>query len=72
MLRLFSFHSFSFLSLVLRSSLLHCKTVKSSPVHILANYVDNMYNRVHIFKETDFNMHIYLIKIEKAAKRTVK
>lgn len=65
MLRLFSFHSFSVAPL-------HCEAMRSSSVHILANYVDNMYNRVHIFKETDFNMHIYLIKIEKAAKRTVK
>lgn len=65
MLRLFSFHSFS-------ASPLHCEAVRASSVHILANYVNNMYNRVHIFKETDFNMYIYLIKIEKAAKRTVK
>jgi hypothetical protein len=66
MLRPFlSFHSVS-------TSLLHCKTVESVSMHILKNYVDNMHNRMHIFKENAFNMHICLIKTEKAAERTVK
>jgi len=66
MLRPFlSFHSVS-------TSLLHCKTVESVSMHILKNYVDNIHNRMHIFKENAFNMHICLIKTEKAAERTVK